>query len=306
MNVRISSTFRAVCRTFVDSITPSKTINSAAIVLLCVSAASAQSLNWEGQTGAFITPFAYTSASEKGKVGKPSVAYHFLSGGEVVGDNHQASITVGMFGRTEFGYTRTFTKTGNTPGFSPLFEGGFNTFHGKVNVVRENTGKQKWVPAISTGFVARTNVRRAGGRIVGEDTVNGDVYVVATKTITNIKEMPIVINGGYKLTNASLMGLAGNASAWQGRAFGAIAVVLPGPAKSKLIVGSEFAQQPRHLKDVPGAVIPTSMTYFVRILPKPEKPFNIDFGFAQAAGNIAPGINVKARNRFAMGISYRF
>lgn len=306
MKVRISSTVRVICRMFVDKITPSKAAVTVAVALFSVSAASAQSLNWEGQTGAFITPFAYTSASDKGKVGKPSVAYHYLSGGEVIGDNHQASITVGMFGRAEFGYTRTFTKTGDTPGFSPLFAGGFNTFHGKVNVVKENTGKKNWVPAISTGFVARTQVRRAGGRIVGEDTANGDVYVVATKTITAIKEVPFVISGGYKLTNASLMGLAGNASAWQGRAFGAVAVVLPGPAKSKLIVGSEFAQQPRHLQNVPGAIIPTSMTYFVRILPRPEKPFNIDFGIAQAGGNIAPGINIKARNRFAMGVSYRF
>jgi Protein of unknown function (DUF3034). len=278
----------------------------AALTFAFAVPSSSQSLNWEGQTGAFITPFAYTSPSDKGKVGKPSVAYHYLSGGDVIGDNHQASITVGMLGRAEFGYTRTFTKTGNTPGLSSLFGGGFNTFHGKVNVVRENAGKSKWVPAISTGFVARTNVRRAGGRIVGEDTVNGDVYVVATKTITAIKELPIVVNAGYKATNASLMGLAGNASAWQGRAFGAVAVVLPGPAKSKLIVGSEFAQQPRHLKDLPGVSIPTSMTYFVRILPRPEKPFNIDFGIAQAAGNIAPGVNVRARNRFAMGVSYRF
>lgn len=287
-----------------------KRIQVSAAAAICVgtfaATSSAQSLNWEGQTGAFITPFAYTSASEKGKAGKPSVAYHFLSGGEVVGDNHQASITAGFFGRTEFGYTRTFTKTGNTPGFSPLFEGGFNTFHGKVNVVSENLGKKKWVPAISTGFVARTHVRRVGGRITGEDTVNGDVYVVATKTITSIKQLPIVVNAGYKVTNASLMGLAGNASAWQGRAFGAVAVVVSGPAKSKLIVGSEFAQQPRHIKDLPGATIPTSMTYFVRVLPQPEKPYNIDFGIAQAAGNIAPGVNVKARNRFAMGFSYKF
>ena len=266
----------------------------------------AQNLNWEGQTGAFITPFAYTSASEKGKAGKPSVAYHYLAGGEVIGDNHQASITAGFLKRLEFGYTRTFTKTGNTAGLSPLFGGGFNTFHGKLNVLPENSGKKKWVPAISTGFVARTHVRRVGGRITGEDTVNGDVYVVATKTITSIKQLPIVLNGGYKVTNASLMGLAGNATAWQGRAFGAVAVVVPGPAKSKIIVGSEFAQQPKHLQGVPGATIPTSMTYFVRLLPKPERPFNIDFGIAQAAGNIAPGVNVRARNRFAMGVSYRF
>ena len=271
-----------------------------------VSKTTAQSLNWQGQTGAFITPFAYNSPSKKYKVGRPSLSFHYLGGGEVIGDNYQTSITVGMFGRTEFGYTRTFTKTGNTPGLSPLFSGGFNTFHGKVNIVPENVKKNKFVPAISVGFVARTQVRRVGGRITNKDTSNGDLFIVGTKTITAIEKLPIVLNFGWKATNGSLMGLAGNASTWQGRFFGAAAVVVPGPLKSKLVIGTEFSQEPRHIKDLPGAKIPTSRTYFVRILPMPEKPFNIDFGIAQAAGNIAPGVDVKAHNRFAMGISYRF
>ncbi len=271
-----------------------------------VSGLFAQALNWQGQTGAFITPFAYNSPSKKNKLGRPNVGFHYLSGGEVVGDNYQTSITFGAFNRAEFGYTRTFTKTGNTPGLSPLFGGGFNTVHGKVNIVPENVKKNKLVPAISVGFVVRSQVRRVGGRITNQDTVNGDLYVVGTKTITKIEKLPIVLNLGIKATNASLMGLAGNASAWQGRMFGAAAVVLPGPAKSKLVVGSEFSQEPRHIKNLDGATVPTSMTYFVRVLPLPEKPFNIDFGIAQAAGKIAPGVDVKARNRFAMGVSYRF
>ena len=36
----------------------------------------AQSLNWEGQAGGLITPFAYTAASGKG-LGRPSISYHF-------------------------------------------------------------------------------------------------------------------------------------------------------------------------------------------------------------------------------------
>lgn len=270
------------------------------------SNAFAQGINWQGQTGAFITPFAYNSPSKKNKLGRPNLSFHYLSGGEVVGDNFQTSVTFGAFDRAEFGYTRTFTKTGSTPGLSPLFAGGFNTFHGKVNVLPENFKKNKAVPAISVGFVARTQVRRVGGRLTNEDTTNGDLYIVATKTITQIEKLPIVLNFGIKATNASLMGLAGNASAWKGRMFGAAAVVVPGPLKSKLVLGTEFSQEPRHIKDLPGATIPTSRTYFVRVLPMPEKPFNIDFGIAQAAGKIAPGVDVKARNRFAMGVSYRF
>ena len=116
----------------------------------------------------------------------------------------------------------------------------------------------------------------------------------------------MVVNGGWKATNASLFGLAGNAPAWQGRWFGAGAMVLKGPAKTLFIAGSEFAQQPRRLEGVPPAIIPTTLTYFVRVAPGIEKAHvNVDFAIAQVAGNILPGVNLKARHQFGMGISYR-
>lgn len=278
----------------------------AGLLFLLTSGAMAQGLNWEGQTGAFVTPFAYTSKSPNDGVGKPQVAFHFLDTGSVIGRNMQASITVGFLGRTELGYTRSFNAAGSTAGLSPLFEGGFNTFHGKATLINENAGKTKYVPAIAFGFVVRTQVRHVGGVLKATDTTNGDVYLAATKTVTQIKGLPFLINVGVKATNASIFGIAGNAPDWQGRAFGAVAFVVKGPAKSTLIFGSEAAQQPHFIKDLPGATIPTTLTYFTRIIPKNEIPFNIDFGVAQAAGKIAPGVDLKARAKFAMGISYRF
>jgi hypothetical protein len=114
----------------------------------------------------------------------------------------------------------------------------------------------------------------------------------------------MVLNLGYKATNASVFGLAGNAPAYQGRLFGAAAFVLKGPAKSTLIFGSEFAQQPREVRNLPGAIVATTITYAARIVPRPEAKFNIDFGVAQAAGKILPGVDLKARHQFALGISY--
>ena len=101
---------------------------------------SAQGLNWEGQTGAFITPFAYTSASPSKGIGKPQLSFHYLDGGSVIGGLTQSSLTVGFLKRVEIGYTRTETLGGSTPALSPLFERGFNTFHGKINFLPENTG----------------------------------------------------------------------------------------------------------------------------------------------------------------------
>src|SRR5437762_5700483 len=96
------------------------------IVLMGVTTnrASAQSLNWEGQTGIFVTPLAYTAPSTRQGLGLPVVAYHYLNAGEVIGGFHQASITEGAFDRIEFGYTRSIHQAGGTAGLSSLWSGG--------------------------------------------------------------------------------------------------------------------------------------------------------------------------------------
>ena len=269
-----------------------------------VHVAFGQSLNWEGQTGVFVTPLAYTAGSSKKSIGKPIVAFHFLYGGKVLGNFYTASLTVGALGRTEFGYTRDFHSQGSTAGLSNLWGNGFNSFHGKVNFLPENFAKQKWLPAISAGFVARTQVHNVGGWIDARRTNNADFYTVATKTITETKKVPIVLSAGYKVTNASVLGLAGNAPAYRGRAFGAVAFVFTGPSKSTIILGSEVLQEPREVQSLPGAIVPTTLTYAARIVPIAKKKFNIDFGVAQAAGHILPGVNLLARHQFALGISY--
>ena len=67
--------------------------------LLGAGIAAAQSLNWDGQTGVFITPLAYTAASPASGFGRPIVAYHFLNAGRVLGNFHTISVTEGV-GRT--------------------------------------------------------------------------------------------------------------------------------------------------------------------------------------------------------------
>jgi len=267
----------------------------------------AQGLNWQGQTGAFITPFAYNSASPDHGIGKPEVSFHYLDAGNVIGGMYQTSITVGLFNRTEFGYTRTLDTAGSSLSFSPLFSNGFNTVHGKVMLLREKQWKKSYLPAISLGFVARTQVRRVGGVLDGRDTSNGDVYLVATKMVTQMKALPILLNLGLRGTNAVVMGIGGNAPDWQARCFGAAGFVLKAPFHSRVVVGSEAAQEPHYIAGLPGATVPTSLTYFARLLPVPEKGrLNIDFGVAQSVGKIMPGVDIQARSRFATGVSYQF
>jgi hypothetical protein len=139
---------------------------------------------------------------------------------------------------------------------------------------------------------------------------------VATKTITHFRKLPLVFNAGFKATNASLLGLAGNAPGYSGRGFGAAGFAFNGPGRSTILLGSEVLQEPRSIQGLPGAVIPTTITYAVRIVPSGALPIHgwgvetpkltLDFGVAQAAGNIMPGVNLQARHQFAFGISYGF
>jgi hypothetical protein len=283
------------------------------LAALGIRPASAQSLNWEGQDGVFITPLAYSVPTGDAPLSIPVVSYHFLDAGPVLGNFHQVSISMGAFNRLEFGYTGSLHQAGGTAGLSRLWSRGFNVFHGKANLVRE---RRILIPALSVGVVARTGVRNVGGVLQGKDTSNQDFYVVATKTFTGIRKLPLVFNAGFKVTNASLLGLAGNAPGYQGRAFGAAGFAFRGPGRSTILLGSEFMQQPRRLEGLPGAVIPTTLTYAVRIIPSGALPLRgwgvetpkltIDFGLAQAAGNIMPGVDLQARHQFAFGISYGF
>lgn len=268
--------------------------------------AAAQSLNWDGQTGVFITPLAYTAASPNNNFGRPIVAYHFLNAGSVLGNFHTISVTEGLAGRAEFGYTRDLHQAGRTAGLSPLWGSGFNLVHGKVNLVKENAGKNAWLPAVSGGFVVRTQDRNVSGLLAtpNKNFTNADFFVVASKTVTQTKRVPIILNLGYKATNASVYGLAGNAPAYKGRLFGAAAFVFKGPAKSTLILASEFSQEPREVENLPGAIVPTTITYAARIVPLEGRKFNVDFGVAQAAGWILPGVDLSARHQFALGVSY--
>src|SRR5580704_4648857 len=153
----------------------------ALIVIVGHLTAFAQSLNWEGQTGVFVTPLAYSVSTGDARLSLPVVSYHYLSAGPVLGGFHQVSITMGAFNRVEFGYTGNLHQDGSTAVLSSLWSGGFSAVHGKVNVFRERRGG---LPALSAGFVARFGVRNVGGVIQGHDTNNQDFYVVATKTVT--------------------------------------------------------------------------------------------------------------------------
>ena len=283
------------------------------LVLICCDHTCAQSLDWEGQIGVFVTPLAYAPSSEENRFTLPIVSYHFLNGGSVLGNFHQISVTMGGFNRIEFGYTRDLHQQGSNSSFSPFWGSGFNIVHGKIVIWEEGTN---WVPQISAGFVVRSQDPNVGGILQNKNLTNADVYLVATKTVTYFENLPLVFNVGVKGTNASLLGLAGNSPDFEARAFGAAGFALKGPGHSTILLGAEAMQEPHHVQGVPRIVIPTTLTYAVRIVPGGALPMHgwgvqsprltIDLGIAQIAGEAAPGINLEARHQFALGLSYGF
>jgi len=288
------------------------------LVTCLTTSVHAQALGWEGETGVFVTPLAYTASAE-GQKFHPVVAYHYLDAGPVIGQFHETSIEMGVGKRFEFGYTREFHVFGNDPqGVSYLWQDGFDIFNGKVNVIPENYGKTKWVPAISVGFMARTNDRNVGnydgtlksGLTNGKS--NGDIYVAATKLVPVKNAGPlaaVVLNAGVRGTDAELWGMGGNAPDWEARAYGAVAFAFKGPDKSLIIFGSEASQQPHHPLGFSALNIPTTLTYCARVVPSPKHKLNVDFGVAQIAGYVmggSTGLNLKARHQVGAQVSYGF
>jgi hypothetical protein len=291
--------------------------------LLSTSHVDAQALGWEGETGVFATPLAYTASAEGQNI-HPVVAYHYFNAGPIIGEFHEVSTEAGLGKRLELGYTHEFHIEGRDPSLSPLWQNGFEIFNGKVILVPENYKKNTVTPAISMGFIARTGVRNVGDYLAYNNTTNngmnnGDIYIVASKVVTQVsKKVPIVLNAGLRGTNAELWGMGGNAPNWQARPFGALAFVFAGPRRSTVIFGSEAAMQPHHPLGFTSLTdsgklplnIPTTLTYCMRIVPSPKHKLNIDFGVAQIAGMIygsgSTGINLKARHQFGAQMTYGF
>ncbi len=273
-----------------------------ALFLLVTSPLVAQ-LNWEGQTGGLITPFAYASSSSMG-IGRPELAVHYLNGGAVLGNDFQISVTAGFLKIAEGGFTRSFNVMGNDE-LAPLFANGFNAAHIKFRLMPENAWHRSFLPAIAAGAIVRTQVRRVTEVTERENTTATDFFLVGTKTIANLR-VPIVLNLGAKLTNASMLGIAANSPGWEFKPFGAVFFTLRAPRHSRLMLGSEFARQPRQLKEVPGVIVPTSLSYVARWSSGSDRPLAVEVGVVQLGGNLASAFDMEARHQVVLGLGYHF
>jgi hypothetical protein len=111
----------------------------------------------------------------------------------------------------------------------------------------------------------------------------------------------VLLNGGLKLTNASIAGIAGNAPGWTFRLFGGAGVVFA----RAVTVGVEAVQQPTEIDGFAGADVPATLAVFGRLTPAGGR-FSAEIAFVRIVGLLAPDVDVKAVNRLLAGASVRF
>jgi hypothetical protein len=311
-----------------------------AAALLAAGRTNAQNLTLEGQTGGFITPTAYVVYGEQGKFfSHPAVGYHFVNANKVIGDIHTLSIAEGFANRAEVGYTRSVHWTGDSTAFSNLWHyAGMNIFSGKVVAIKDGQFAPL-VPGVAAGFVVRTGDKFVSGALgqefaalQGESVpakayTNGDLYVSATKTWLH-PPVPLLVNLGWKATNASIYGIGGQSTRFGGRLFGGLGIPLPGPFKTAIVPAAGFTQEPPTSVNL-GAILvggrahlPTTLDYAVRVTQKEHPHFAFDIGVGQVANNIgttevptglpapyppfvAVPVNLQARHVVGVGLSIR-
>jgi hypothetical protein len=322
-----------------------------AAAILLTGRVNAQNQTLEGYTGGFITPTAYVVNSEKGQFfSHPSVAYHFLNSNAVIGDLHTFGIAEGFANRAEVAYGRSVHITGDSAAFSSLWHfAGMNIFSGKVVAIKDGQFN-KYMPGVAVGGIVRTSDKFVSSpaaqlAVEGYDQYcfetelcplvpipaaksysNGDVYVVATKTWLQ-KPVPFLATVGWKMTNAEILGIGGQATRFGGRFFGGLGIPLPGPWKTAIIPSAGVIQEPKQVQNLSAilyppnspAHIPTTMDYAIRVTQREHAHFSFDIGVGQVASTIgfvptglpspyppAVPVNLQARHVVGTGLSYRY
>jgi hypothetical protein len=186
---------------------------------------------------------------------------------------------MGVGGRAEVGYTRSAVNAGPLDDLNNPFDRGFSTVHGKLRVIDDSAS----FPAVAAGALVRWQGSDLQG---GEPMRNADVYVVATKSFAAARSVAMILNGGVGVTNTSLLGIAGDATGWHARVFGAVAAEI-GP---RITAGVEYLQQPSTLVLLPDVQVPSTVTGFGRIMVVPER-VGLVVALVRLVGLVLPDVN---------------
>lgn len=183
---------------------------------------------------------------------------------------------------------------------------GMNMFNVKAKLVPAGARKLRYVPAVSVGGVLRTNDPFVVQSVQHTNATNGDVYGVATELFAFGRKFAFLGTGGVRGTNAQKYGYGGNTLDWQARAFGGLA--FPIPIRKAILIAPtvEVDQEPRFIKYVPTAHLPTDLIYAVRVSRYPDSKWTFDVGTGHVGATLAQGINIKVNNAIAFAADFRF
>jgi hypothetical protein len=266
-----------------------------------------QALDMDGQSGIFFQPWAEVVPAGHHRLGAPTLSVHVVDAGPVAGDYLNVGIEEGFSNWLEFGYTRNNHTDGGDPTISPLFNfAGMNIFNVKVKLIAAGAHKLKYMPAFSVGGVLRTNDPFVVQAVAHTNATNGDVYGVATELFAFGKKFAFLANAGVRGTNAQKYGYGGNTIDWEARAFGGLA--FPVPIKKAILIAptAEVDQEPRYIKYVPTAHLPSDLIYAVRVSRFPDSKWSLDVGTGHVGATLAQGINIKVNNAVAFAADFRF
>lgn len=270
--------------------------------------AKGQALTMDGESGIFFQPWAEVVPAEHNKFNAPTAAFHVVNAGPVAGDYLNVGLEEGFGNWLEFGYTRSNHTDGGDPTISPLFNfSGMNIFNFKAKVLASNSYGHKYLPSIAIGGALRTNDPFVIQAVQHHNATNGDIYLVGTKLVViGGNKFAFLLNGGVRGTNAQKYGYGGNTTDWEARAFGGIA--FPIPIKKIVVIAPTFEidQEPRYIKGVPGATVPTDLIYAVRISHQLDSRWSFDVGTGHVGATLETGVNVKANNALAFAADFRF
>lgn len=276
-------------------------------MLLIMPRADAQSLTMDGESGIFLQPVAELVPSPQNKFGGPTLSLHAVGAGPVAGNYINLGVEEGFGNWLEFGFTRAQHTNGGDPTISPLFNfTGMNIFNFKTKVLSSNFRGHKYLPTLSLGGVLRTNDPYVVQAIKHKNATNGDVYFVGTKLIMIGRKFGFLANAGVRGTNAQKYGYGGNTGDWEARAFGSIAFPIPIKKVVVLAPAFEIDQEPKRIKYIPAASLPTDLIYAIRLSRLPDSKWSFDIGTGHLGANIAPGINIKVNHAVAFAANYRF
>lgn len=183
-----------------------KIVASAVLLFQTVLIAGVPFNNLEGVGGAAFNPFAYPANPTKTKdssgfnkfFGNPQVGLWYVNLGESDVEWTTTSIASTLWGRLEVSY-----------GYEHISPIGENitkqNFGTKLLLIEENSDDNKWLPAVSVGFIGK---HTKDVPLANTDSSGYDFYLVATKFITELPK-PVLLSGGILSTDGQVTGVYG-------------------------------------------------------------------------------------------------